>query len=917
MTIPDPTYISVDEVVANSLVAALIELEPADITKLIQRAESHIDRYVGRQQHHPDDENTDRVFPREVDYDDEGAAIIPLPVSEACLAQVEYLYLQWWSVRETGSMPVQRDVTTESIGGDGSYSASYADEGKVFADATLCAQAKMFLNGFVSAVAFETILAKISTVATSSTKADIKALGDQVLEMSKSFPKSKEELGIGLYNILQAGIEDTSDAMKILELSTKAAIGGQTDVGTATKVVTNIMGAYGQTADEASKSMDAVFVAAQMGKAEFPELAAAMGNVLQTASQLNVPISDVTAAIETMVNAGQSADEAGTSLNALLTSVIQASKGTGEAADEAKRLGLEYNSTALRTKGLQLFMADLQKAVGDDEVAMQILSGNVRGFRAAASIAGKGSQEFTAILKAQGEATGAVDSAYQKMADTTENKWTVAMNDAAIVAQTFGEELLPELNKDIDLFREVMLAAIPVAETLGIVLAQMMAGVRIAIESIPKMIPGLQTALALARGIHGLFPSGESDSAPAPKNTIPFGPVNNPNPKPPPPRGGGGGKDEAKKLADELQKAEDGFIKALGEEGKANKENLDLKRSELLLRQKLGLLTSREALELERINRRLDYKTDAIEDATRAWEDQHSVVQSLKKDIEGINDDIKKQAKDLKKTFADIDRESQKKKNETAADLVKERNDILAKAGGSEGITGDASRRLGEINSLLATQSPETQQAGEDLGKLNDFQKIDEDAKQKKLEAAQEANQKLEDSITSLTIKQTELNQAQAAETDAINSIIRAQDTLRIVTDSNFKAIEDRTTLHVNQQIAEFTRLSLALGATGAPVPGFATGGVIRGPGGPTGDKILARLSDGERIISASTNKMYAPILQAIHNRSFPIPRFKDGGVVTQNNQKSSNIVINNHGQAAMVYADPRRARWDRRKFLG
>ena len=148
MTIPDPTYITAAQVASNTLITALANLGEENVTKIIKRAEGQIDKYVGRQEHHPDDDNTDRVFPRLED-DDCGSPVIPLDISHACLAQVEFLYTQWWSTSGTTQEPVSRDVKSESIGGDGSYSAAYGD-GPVRPGDLLCAQAKMYLDGYVN-----------------------------------------------------------------------------------------------------------------------------------------------------------------------------------------------------------------------------------------------------------------------------------------------------------------------------------------------------------------------------------------------------------------------------------------------------------------------------------------------------------------------------------------------------------------------------------------------------------------------------------------------------------------------------------------------------------------------------------------------------------------------------------------------
>lgn len=111
---------------------------------------------------------------------------------------------------------------------------------------------------------------------------------------------------------MQAGIEDTGEAMQLLEAASKAAVGGVTEVGIAAKVLTQIQNAYNQTADETLEQLDQIFIGAQKGSAEFVDLAGSMGVVLNSAAQLDIGVGEVVAAIETMVNAGISADEAST-----------------------------------------------------------------------------------------------------------------------------------------------------------------------------------------------------------------------------------------------------------------------------------------------------------------------------------------------------------------------------------------------------------------------------------------------------------------------------------------------------------------------------------------------------------------------------------------------------------------------------
>lgn len=77
--------------------------------------------------------------------------------------------------------------------------------------------------------------------------------------------------------------------------------------------------------------------------------------------------------------------------------------------------------------------------------------------------------------------------------------------------------------------------------------------------------------------------------------------------------------------------------------------------------------------------------------------------------------------------------------------------------------------------------------------------------------------------------------------------------------------------------------LSAGLGAIfgfsdGGMVPAFADGGVIRGPGGPRSDSIVARVSAGEYIVNAEATSRHLQLLDAIN--SGRLPAFADGGYV-------------------------------------
>lgn len=82
----------------------------------------------------------------------------------------------------------------------------------------------------------------------------------------------------------------------------------------------------------------------------------------------------------------------------------------------------------------------------------------------------------------------------------------------------------------------------------------------------------------------------------------------------------------------------------------------------------------------------------------------------------------------------------------------------------------------------------------------------------------------------------------------------------------------------------------------GMPVGGVATGGHIRGRGGPTSDSIAARLSNGEFVVNAAATKKHLGLLHSINAR-----KFSRGGSVGRSSSANArmpvgDVTVNIHG---------------------
>ena len=109
-------------------------------------------------------------------------------------------------------------------------------------------------------------------------------------------------------------------------------------------------------------------------------------------------------------------------------------------------------------------------------------------------------------------------------------------------------------------------------------------------------------------------------------------------------------------------------------------------------------------------------------------------------------------------------------------------------------------------------------------------------------------------------------------------------DTVGAIIDGIFDGLSSMVTGATNRLMSLGDAVASALGADGGEVPGFAGGGRVRGPGTPTSDSVLARLSTGEFVVRASAVQHYGTqVFDMLNRMSLPrglLPGYAAGGMV-------------------------------------
>jgi TP901 family phage tail tape measure protein len=267
--------------------------------------------------------------------------------------------------------------------------------------------------------AFGEFAAGIAEITTLSDEASLSTLnlGEMVMKMNAAYGGSAAKQTKALYDGISAGASNASEAMALLDASNKLGVAGRAEVGVALDGLTSAANAYGDSFANAATYSDALFVAVQKGKTTIPELAGVIGRVAPTASAMGVSFDEVSASLAAVTLKGLKTEEAATGLKAAMTNIIQP---TSSATAEAAKLGIKFDQTALKSKGLKGFLDSITGSSNFSATSLSQLFTSTEALNTVLALTADGSSKFNDALAAMGNKTGATDKAFEKMSATTE-----------------------------------------------------------------------------------------------------------------------------------------------------------------------------------------------------------------------------------------------------------------------------------------------------------------------------------------------------------------------------------------------------------------------------------------------------------------------------------------------------------------
>lgn len=302
------------------------------------------------------------------------------------------------------------------------------------------------------------------------------------------------ELARGMYQAISSGV-DAKDALDFITVSAKAARAGLASTFETVDAGTSVMASFGLQAKDATSIYDKMFEVVKRGKIEMPQLASSIGMVSGIAATAGVNIDEMFAAIATSSRTLQP-DSAITGFRAALEAII---KPAPQAIALARSLGVEFDSQSLKAKGFAKFLQDVAIATGGDIEKMSTLFPEVRGLAFVMSTTGNSAKSFAEDLKGIAGASGTVEAAFEKQANTVSAQWDilkVSFEKKLLTVFTALEPALIGSLKAIGFLQPALLTLTPVV--LGLAAAYALYNAQLLVAGVARigaLIGGIQSVI--------------------------------------------------------------------------------------------------------------------------------------------------------------------------------------------------------------------------------------------------------------------------------------------------------------------------------------------------------------------------------------------------------------------------------------
>ena len=283
---------------------------------------------------------------------------------------------------------------------------------------------------------------------------DFARLKDQVSDLAKTIPMTRDALANGLYQVISNGVPE-DNWITYLDQSARASVGGIADLEEVVKVTSTVIKNYGLAWQDAGTIQDKIQLTAKNGVTSFEQMAQALPRVTANAATLGVTVDELMASFATLTGVSGNTAEVSTQLAAIFTALI---KPSSEATEMAQQMGIQFDAAAIKAAGgMQQFLQSLQQQVSQFAASSGMLEqeiygklfGSAESLRALTPLTGNLADKFQENVNAMKDSTDTINDAFDIMGQTGSARLQMLKNAFAGISDALSSVvggMLPVLN---------------------------------------------------------------------------------------------------------------------------------------------------------------------------------------------------------------------------------------------------------------------------------------------------------------------------------------------------------------------------------------------------------------------------------------------------------------------------------------
>jgi len=308
-------------------------------------------------------------------------------------------------------------------------------------------------DAMFKAADFEKVMSDVNTLF-NDTGENVARLEKGIKNMVKSMPIDPNELGKAAYQIVSAGISDTSEALKVLEASGKLATAGLSTTAEAADILTSAVNTFSKDGLTSAEIANVLFKTVKAGKTTVAELAQAFGATAPMVAEAGVKFKDFQAATAALTTTGLPAAQAQNALRGAMSALI---KTSGPMKELLAKIGEEMGIDNMKGRDLiattdnmgQAFDL-LRKASKKHNISLEEAFGRVEALNAVYGLTDSVVGSYVNTLESVNDATDLLTEGFLKQQKTMTAQWQLIKNQVNVALIDLGSKVFPIVLKAIN-----------------------------------------------------------------------------------------------------------------------------------------------------------------------------------------------------------------------------------------------------------------------------------------------------------------------------------------------------------------------------------------------------------------------------------------------------------------------------------